>query len=102
MSHAHSAICSIGAMLRVMMVGVMAALMMWSPWLNGKKRVTAVGGGEYDAGARRMLLRTVPIPDDPIKTAAILGRDFDAGACSHTKGMSQITAFGNPPNASLH
>jgi hypothetical protein len=39
---------------------------------------------------------------NPIETSSILGRAFYDDACSHTQSMSQITAFGNPPNASLH
>ena len=63
----------------------------------------AVLGGRQDhASARRMLLRSVTVPNDPFKTDAILRGNFDNDACSHAKSMAQVTAFGNPPNASIH
>jgi hypothetical protein len=65
-------------------------------------RAAAIGGGENDPGPGCVLLRTVAIPNDPIETSSILGRDFDDDACSHTQSMNQITPFGNPLNASLH
>ena len=65
-------------------------------------RAAAVGGGEDDPGASRVLLRTVVIPDDPIKARAVLGRDVNNNACSHARSMNQISALGNPPNAPVH
>src|SRR6202035_531029 len=62
----------------------------------------AVGGRQDNAGARRVLLQAVAISDDPIKAAPIFQRDFNNDPCSHTQSMRQITAFGNPPNASFH
>jgi len=62
----------------------------------------AVGGRQDNAGARRVLLQAVAISDDPIKAAPIFRRDFNNDPCSHTQSMRQITAFGNPPNASFH
>jgi hypothetical protein len=38
---------------------------------------TAIGSGKNNAGASRMFLRAVAIPDDPIETMSILWRDFD-------------------------
>ena len=49
-----------------------------------------------------MLLRSVTVPNDPFKTDAILRGNFDNDACSHAASMAQVTAFGNPPNASIH
>ena len=60
----------------------------------------ALGGRQDHASARRMLLRSVTVPNDPFKTDAILRGNFDNDACSHAKSMAQVTAFGNPPNAS--
>src|SRR3984893_8994529 len=62
----------------------------------------AVGGRQDNAGARRVLLQAVAISDDPIKASPIFRRDFNNDPCSHTQSMRQITAFGNPPNASFH
>ncbi len=42
------------------------------------------------------------LADDQLQTAAILGSDFDDDACSHIESSNQTTAFGNPPNVSLH
>ena len=66
------------------------------------QRSAAIGRGQNDAGARRMFLRSVAIPDDPIEATPILSPDFDFDACSHTKSMIQITALGNPSYASVH
>ena len=69
---------------------------------NDLQRSAALGGGQDHASARSMLLWCVAIPDDQLQTAAILGSDFDDDACSHIESLNQTTAFGNPPNASLH
>ena len=61
---------------------------------------SAQAGSKRPASARRMLLRSVSVPNDPFKTDAIFRGNFDNDACSHAKSMAQVTAFGNPPNAS--
>jgi hypothetical protein len=66
------------------------------------RRAAAIGGGENDAGARRMLLWAIAISNDPIETRSIHGRNLDGDACSHMRSMNQITASGNPSNASFH
>ena len=56
-----------------------------------------LGGRQAHASARQMLPRSVTVPNDPLKTDAILGGDFESDACSHAASMADVIAFGNPP-----
>lgn len=66
------------------------------------QRPAALGCRQDHPGAGRMLLRGIAAPGDPFETDAILQRDFDNDACSHSQSMDQVSAVGNPPNASIH
>jgi hypothetical protein len=60
------------------------------------------GSGEYNASASDMLLRSIAIPDNRLKTNAIIRGDFDDDACSPLKSMNRIISRGNSLNASFH